>query len=146
MWLRALLVEHFWLKLFSLLLATLVWMAVNANIDRQTVSREFDARETTTNFIARPVLILTDSGAHPPMRVEPSTVDIAVRGGVTDIGRLDPLDIRAFVRIPERPDFEGTVAVYVQLPKEAALVMVSPSIVRVGPAGANPNPNSSQAP
>jgi hypothetical protein len=136
MWLRSLFVEHFWLKLFSVLLATLVWMAVNANIDRQTISRDFDARETTTNYIARPILILTDSGAHAPVKVDPPTVDIAVRGRVTEIGRLDPLDIRAFVRIPERADFDGTVSVYVQLPKDATLVMVSPSIVRVRPHSA----------
>ena len=130
---RSLFLEHFWLKLFSLLLAILVWMAVNANIDRQTVSREFDARETTTNFIARPILILTDSGAHPAVKVDPPTVDIAIRGRVNEIGRLDPLDLRAFVRIPEREGFDGTVAVYVQMPKDATLVMVSPSIVRVRP-------------
>ena len=133
MWLRALFLEHSWLKLFSLLLATLVWLAVDANIDSQTVTREFDARETTTNFIARRVLILTDSGAHAPVKVDPPTVDIAVRGRVTEIGRLDPLDIRAFVRIPEHLDFDGTVTVHIQLPRNATLVMVSPSIVRVRP-------------
>ena|SRR5690349_436934 len=130
MWLRALFLEHFWLKLFSLLLATLVWLAVNANIDRQ-VSREFNALETTTNFIARPVLILTDTGAHTSVKVDPPTVDIAVRERLSEVGHLDPLDVRAFVRIPERPDFDGTVPVLVQLPKDATLIMVSPSIVRV---------------
>lgn len=133
MWLRAIFLENLWLKLFSLLLATLVWLAVNANIDRQAGLREQENFETTTNFVARPVLILTDTGAHAPVRVDPPTVDIAVRGRAGDLNRLDPLDIRAFVRVPERMDFDGTVAVYVQLPKDASLIMVSPSIVRVRP-------------
>ncbi len=140
MWLRALILDHLWLKLLSLLLATLVWLAVNANIDRQTISRDFDPRETTTNFIARPILIVTDSGAHGPVKVDPPTVDIAVRGHATDLGRIDPLDIRPFVRIPERPDFDGTVAVYVQVPRDISLVMVSPAIVRVRPAAATNSP------
>jgi len=132
MWLRSLFVEHFWLKLFSLLLATLVWLAVDANVALQT-GPEFDARDTTTNFVARPIHIMTDSGAHPPVKVDPPTADIAVRGHPAIIGRLDPGDIRAFVRIDERADFDRTVPVYVQLPKEASLVMISPIVVRVRP-------------
>lgn len=131
MWLRSLLVEHFWLKLFSLLLATLVWLAVHSNIDRQTVSQESNAREATTNFFARPILILTDSGSHSPVKVDPPTVDVALRGRAADLSKVDPLDLRAFVRIPDRADFDGTVPVFVQLPRDISLIMVSPSIVRV---------------
>jgi hypothetical protein len=143
-WFRALLLQHFWLKLFSLLLAMLLWLAVHASVDRESVGGPAEAREGITNFIARPVLILTDSGAHPAVRIDPPTVDIAVRGGALAISRLDPLDVRAFVRVPDRVDFDGTVQVHVQVPKEASLIMVSPSIVRVRPngtgAGAPPSP------
>ena len=131
MWLRAFFVEHFWLKLFSLLLAILVWLAVRANVGRELVSREFNAREATTNFIGRPIFIMTESGAHPPVNIEPPTVDIAIRGGLSEIGNVDGKDVRAFVRISDRADFDGTVPVHVQLPKDTALVMVSPAVVRV---------------
>jgi hypothetical protein len=131
MWLRALFVDHFWLKLFSLLLAILVWLAVRANVSRELVSREFDAREATTNFIGRPIYIMTESGSHPPLNIDPPMVDIAIRGGLSEIRRVDANDLRAFVRISGRADFDGTVPVHVQLPKDTALVMVSPAVVHV---------------
>lgn len=137
MWFRELLFDHFWLKLFSLLLAILVWLAVRASVSRELVSREFDARNATTNFIGRPVYIMTESGAHPPLSIDPPTVDIAVRGGLAEIGSVDVDEVRAFVRISSRPDIDGVVPVHVQLPKDTALVMVSPAVVRVK-AATNP--------
>ena len=131
MWVRSLFFDHFWLKLFSLLLAVLVWLAVDANVGREMVSREFDAREATTNFIGRRIFIMTESGAHPPVNLDPPNVDIAVRGALAEMTKLDGNDVRAYVRISDRPDFDGTVPVQVQLPKGAALVMVSPAVVRV---------------
>lgn len=131
MWLRGLFLDHFWLKLFSLLLAMLVWLAVRANIVREASFREFGDREATRNFTARPVMVMTESGAHPAVRIDPPFVDIAVRGVAQDVERLDVRDVRAFVRIPDRPEAETAVPVHVQLPPDAALVMVSPGVVRV---------------
>ncbi len=140
MWLRSLFLDHIWLKLFSLLLATLLWLAVDANINREIGRREFDPGDITTNFFARPVLIVTDAGAHGPVKIEPPTVDIAIRAHPAVLSRIDPRDIRPFVRVPDRPDFDSNVAVLVQLPDEASLIMVSPSVVRIqpGPAEAAP--------
>jgi len=131
MWLRSLLFEHFWLKLFSLLLAILVWLAVWANSGRDLGSREFDARDVTTNLTSQPILIMTESGAHPPLNVEPPLVDIAVRGSHSQVSKLEANEVRAFVRMSERGDFDGAVPVHVQLPREIVLVMVSPASVRV---------------
>jgi hypothetical protein len=133
MWLRGLFLDHFWLKLFSLLLAMLVWLAVRANIVREASFREFGDREATRNFTARPVMVMTESGAHPAVRIEPAFVDIAVRGVAQDVERLDVRDVRAFVRIPDHPEGETPAPVHVQLPPDAALVMVSPGVVRVLP-------------
>src|SRR5690349_10148256 len=101
MWLRALLFDHFFLKLFSLLLAVLVWLAVDASVGREMVSREFDAREATTNFIGRRIFIMTESGAHPPVTIDPPNVDIAVRGRLAEIGRLDGNEVRAYIRLAD---------------------------------------------
>jgi YbbR domain-containing protein len=144
MWLRSLIVDHFWLKLFSLILATLIWLAVRANVNNEGVTRRFDAADITRTFTRRPVQVMTDTGAHAAVLVEPDAVDIVVRGGAEQIDKLQEQQVRPFVRLPESTNLTGNVPVHVQLPREAALVFVSPMVVRVKPvsipASNAPNP------
>jgi YbbR domain-containing protein len=133
MWLRSLVLDHFWLKLFSLILATLIWLAVRANVNNEPGMRRFDAADVTRTFTRRPIQVMTDTGAHPAVLVEPGTVDIVVRGGAEQIDKLQEQQVRAFVRLPETTNLTGNVPVHVQLPREAALVFVSPMIVTVKP-------------
>ena len=133
MWLRSLIVDHFWLKLFSLILATLIWLAVRANINNEPGVRRFDAADVTRTFTRRPIQVMTDTGAHPAVQIDPGAVDIVVRGGAEQIDKLQEQQVRAFIRLPEATNLTGNVPVHVQLPREAALVFVSPMIVTVKP-------------
>jgi len=133
-WLKAAVLNQIWLKLFSLLLAMLVWLAVHANVAREISAREFDAREATRNFLARPILILNDSGGHAPVSVEPATVDVALRGPAGELERLDDGEVRAFVRVPDRGDFSGPLPVQVQRPAGTSLILAAPTTVQVKPS------------
>jgi YbbR domain-containing protein len=89
--LRNLVLEDFWLKLFSLLLAVLLWLTVSfasrkdVGIDQRTLSKVL------------PVSILASAEDVHNFRVSPTEVVITVQGNPKTLQNLQTNDIRAVV-------------------------------------------------
>jgi YbbR domain-containing protein len=89
--LRNLVLEDFWLKLFSLLLAVLLWLTVtfasrkDAGIDQRVLSKML------------PVTILASTEDVHNFRVSPSEVAVTVQGNPKTLQNLLTNDIRAIV-------------------------------------------------
>ena len=89
--LRHLVLEDFWLKLFSLALAVLIWLTVtfasqkDAGIDQRLLSKML------------PVTILSSAEDVHNFRVSPSEVAVTVQGNPKTLQNLQSNDIRAIV-------------------------------------------------
>jgi YbbR domain-containing protein len=88
--LRHLLFEDFWLKLFSLVLAVLIWLTV-------TFASQKEVGTESRVFSNLPVTILAASEDVHNFKVSPREVEITVRGDAKTLQSLQSKDIQAVV-------------------------------------------------
>ena len=133
--LRALILDHFWLKLFSLILATLIWLAVQANLANGVLPpRKASSAEETRVFLHQPILVLSEAAEHPAVSVIPNEVAVTVRGPIALIHELAAPDIHVFVRLTEKHPFSGGLPVHVHVPTGASVALITPATAAVKPA------------
>src|SRR5260370_11312050 len=91
--------KDFWLKLFSLALATLIWFTVNIAIQNRVspvVSLPLGRTELRT-FSNLPVLVVSFAQDSRNARINPKEVEVTVEGEAKVIKSLYSRDIRVFV-------------------------------------------------
>jgi YbbR domain-containing protein len=88
--LRNLVLEDFWLKLFSLVLAVLIWLTV-------TFASQKEVWTDQRIFSHLPITILAAAEDVHNFRVSPSEVDVMVQGDRKVLQNLQGKDIRAMV-------------------------------------------------
>src|SRR4030095_13607007 len=140
--LRSIIFDQIWLKLFSLVLATLIWLAVRTNIGNEPLFTRRIGNEDT--FINRPILILTESTNHPPLFVSPERAEVTVRGPPDLMQGLREEDINVFVRYVDRNHLVSALPVHVHLPAGAVLARVKPitALVKAAPPAPSGQPAS----
>jgi YbbR domain-containing protein len=89
--LRNLVLEDFWLKLFSLMLAVLLWLTVSFASRKDT---GFDQRVLSRML---PVTILASAEDVRSFRVSPGEVAVTVQGNPKTLQNLQTNDLRAIV-------------------------------------------------
>lgn len=121
--------ENLGLKLFALALAVLIWTTVHDMIQGGSGSVGFGRTRTLTDV---PVWVLVRAGNSQGFRVEPSTVEVTVRGPRELVEALDPEDLRVVVRAdPESGEPGQPLPVEVVAPEGVTVVRVQPSRIRV---------------
>lgn len=97
--LRNILLRDFWLKLFSLMLAVLIWLAVSSAIHRDvSPSAALDgvnAMELTFSNV--PVLVMSTAADVRNFNVNPRQVQVKVRGDAKSLQMLQVSDLHALV-------------------------------------------------
>jgi hypothetical protein len=123
--LRNLLLEDFWLKLFSLALAALIWFTVSF------VSQK-EVRPDTRVFSSLPVSVLSAAEDVRNFKVNPEEVEVTVQGDIETLQNLQSKDIRAIV------DLTGVAAAHelrerveVSVPAGVTYLRVVPEAVQV---------------
>ena len=119
---RSLFLDHVWLKAFSLILATLLWLTVHSNVERET-------RQETRTFDHEPVALLTDSSEHRTFVLDPAYVSVSVTGPKTVIDSLK--DIHAYVELASHAGNTGNYTVEIHVPAGVAIVLVTPKTIFV---------------
>ena len=131
--LRKLIVQDFWLKLFSLMLAVLIWVTVSFVIQREAspVAPLAAAAEMRT-FLNLPVIVMSSAADVRNFKVAPQQVEVTVQGDASVLRELQRTDIRVLV------DLTGIEAaidlrkrVEVSTPAGIALVRVTPQEVNI---------------
>ncbi len=130
---RQLVVHDFWLKLFSLALAILVWVTVSFAIRHQgspvnTMGLAIKERP----FYNLPVIVLSSAEDVRNFRVSPSEVEVTVQGDAKIVDNLRAKDIRTMV------DLTGVEAakdlrrrIEVSTPPGVTHVRISPPDVQI---------------
>lgn len=130
---RQLILHDFWLKLFSLALAVLVWVTVSFAI-RQQGSPVSTAGLTIKERPFYNVLVVAVSSAEDVrgVKVSPNEIEVAVQGDAVIVDKLYSKDIRAIVDLTgaqAAPDLRRRVEVFP--PPGIACVRVTPPEVQV---------------
>ena len=119
---RPFLAEHLWLKAFSLVLATLIWLTIRGNLDKET-------RQETKRLDGQSVALLTDASERRAFVLDPAEVSVTVKGPKTLIDSLS--DVHAFVELASHSGNMGNYNVEVHAPAGVTVVLVSPRSVFV---------------
>jgi YbbR domain-containing protein len=133
--LRSLILDHIWLKIFSVVLAALIWLAIHSNITKLEGqhARMAVAEAPTRKFSQLPVLLLTPTAGHAPLTLDPGHIDVTVRGSAAVLGELQPVEIQVFIRLVDGRS-SGVFPVEVRTPAGVTAVRVAPTQVLVKPA------------
>ena len=123
--LRNLLLEDFWLKLFSLALAALIWFTV-------TFVSQKGVRTDTRVFLSLPVTVLSAAEDVRNFKVSPDEVEVTVQGEAETLQNLQSKDIRVMV------DLTGVAAarelrkrLEVSVPAGVTYLRVAPEEVQI---------------
>jgi len=128
---RPFVIENLWLKSFSLILAILIWLAIQSNPSDYEVVQTLFPRRFQTLELRCPIAIMTPPGNHAGFNLEPGTVIIKVRGEDAVLKKLSPENIQVYVRLPELPKLNRLFPVEVIVPREVTLKEVVPDQVSV---------------
>jgi YbbR domain-containing protein len=129
--LRDLVLKDFWLKLFSLVMAVLLWFTVNIAVQKETspLTLIHPSRRVLSSL---PITVLTGAGEVRSFRVNPKEVEVTVQGDAKTVRGLQNKDVRVVL------DLTGIEAAHdlkksleVTAPAGVTPVLVDPDEVQV---------------
>jgi YbbR domain-containing protein len=141
---RDAILQNFWLKLFSLVLATMIWFAIfgtqtNLRPDRPVLGT------VTRTFERVPITVMKSASDLRAFRVEPATVEVTVSGPLAKVQVLTPAQVEVFISLTDVSDTVGmTKKILIHVPTDIALRNVSPTEARITPVA--PIPTQSPQP
>ena len=133
---RELILNNFWLKIFSLVLAVMIWLAIRGNIRNDGTNAQNPFRLPSNDEFPRPIMLMTAANDHQAYLVNPLSVNVKVNGDGESLKKLNPNDIQVFVRLTSAGVVHGAFPVEVRLPRNITLQQVWPSHVHIEPAKA----------
>jgi len=133
--LHTIFLHNFWLKFFSVLVATLIWLAVDASLRKGAPPGRYASTEVNRKFPRRPVLVMTGVEEHPALALEPGDVSVLVRGPASVLGNLKEQDVQVFLDLQGHRELAGEFRVVVHAPPGVTEVFAFPGHVTVRPTG-----------
>lgn len=130
---RAFIQHNFWLKLFSLLLATLIWFAINFGIQNEMqLPQNPITNPATKENLNIPVRVLTRPGDPRVFKVEPEEVTVSITGEAAILQAVNSKTISVFVDLTNvRSQRETNQQVRLNIPEGVIVINVSPRAVNV---------------
>jgi hypothetical protein len=129
---RSLILHNFWIKLFSVLLATLIWFAVQSGIEKKVQPPKNPITSPNTKNIYVPVRILTQPGEAVDFKVEPAEIVISVTGEDANLRDLDPKKNVAYVNLTGfRSSRETNQQVQLDVPNGITVNSMLPRAVKI---------------
>ena len=131
--LRDFILDRFWLKLFSFILATLIWFTVDSNRSENRVRwNPFSSVEVRP--YTRTVRLVTHPMNRKLFKVDPLEVTITVRGHAALLDRIELADIQPYVTLIDAPAANGEYPVRIKdVPRDLQVEDYSPRRVLVEP-------------
>jgi YbbR domain-containing protein len=130
---RDLLLNNFWLKALSLVLATLIWYVINTNLTKEThaaptlpVSR----KDGTLDFRC-PVAVISSATDRHFLIIQPTEARVKVAGDAAILEKLTAANVQVYVKLTGLSDPEGSFPLAVDLPGNVVLQQISPDHVTV---------------
>jgi hypothetical protein len=132
MWLQDALLKHFWLKLFSLGLAVLIWVTVSFAIRNETLQATEVVANLPTRVFYLPVLVVSAAADVREFHVAPDQIMVTVWGEAGNLAKLQDKDIRVMVDLTDIESARGmSKRVAVSTPPGITLKAVEPDTVQI---------------
>ena len=133
MLLRRIIFHNFWLKLFSLMLAGMIWFAVFSIQEKPKSMPGFGVGDIKKAFDQVPVSLLKSPNDTALYTISPNAVNVVVTGPPEVISSLTARDVQVFIdftaaRAGTRKS-ERKQDIHVRLPEAVDSIEVSPSYV-----------------
>jgi hypothetical protein len=133
MTLRSVILHNFWLKAFSVVLATVIWFFIHDGIRHDAAARlQTLDHALPQGYIRVPVTIQTEPGDKRVFRWEPTEVIVIAQGEEAVLRRAARRDIKVYLNLI---NFHSTQAVteqlQVQAPADINVIDISPSVATV---------------
>ena len=125
--------NNLWLKVFSFVLATLIWFVIDANFQGPQTPKVADnpLRPDATRNLQLPVVVVTAANNKQLFQVNPTEVTVKIRGDATVVHSLDPDDIEVYVKLLNVQNPNGSFLVEIRKPREVTIQEVWPAHVYV---------------
>ena len=140
--LRDFIQHNFWLKLFSLVLATLIWFLVHLGIESghpRPASPIINS--TTVQFFRQPVRVLTQPGDARIFKVDPGEVIVKLTGEPAVMRDLAPENVFVYIDLSNsRSARETNQQIQLNIPSGVFLMDVVPRAVNVEQISPQKNP------
>lgn len=136
--LREYILHNFWLKIFSLFLAGLIWVTIRIAIQKEISNQPPNSDDLVTNVFPRlPVGLLTSPSDPRKFTCDPPEVTVIISGDAQLMRHVRSQDIEVFVKLMEiRQAVKFLKKLQFYLPPGVALVRIQPSTVMVEDATA----------
>jgi YbbR domain-containing protein len=130
--LRDLFLKDAMLKLFSLILAILTWLALSYVHPQSSLASTVSLYSRHVTFSNVEVVVLSSASDVHDFRVEPKTVEVTVEVDVKALQGLQSKDVRALVDLTDlQPGADVRKQIEVSTPVGVRYVKVTPREVRV---------------
>ncbi|NBV21127.1 MAG: hypothetical protein EBS05_04290 [Proteobacteria bacterium] len=125
---RDAILQNFWLKFFSFVLATMIWFAISGT-----------PLGTMTRKIERvPITVMKSANDPRAFHVEPSHVDVTVRGPIAEVQALTAKQLEVFINLSDVHDTAGLKKqILVHTPAGIAVVQVSHGEASISPVNSD---------
>jgi hypothetical protein len=125
--------KNFWLKFFSVALATVIWFGIHFGIHNEISVSELDLSSRQAEELIRvPVTILSVPGDTRSFRITPAAVLVVATGEKNALRQAADKDIRAYVNLGNfRVAYSPNEEIHVDHPPEITVREVSPQTVAV---------------
>lgn len=138
---RERILNNVWLKLASLVLATLIWLTVQANLEKETrlvyqtdtPADEMDRHAVPQRRFELPVVVRCNGTNYPSFRTQPTTVSVTVSGDAKKISAMESKEILVFVEAGDPPTARELCPVQVAMPPNVNWIRVLPNMVLLQP-------------
>lgn len=122
---REAILQNFWLKLFSLVLATMIWFAIYGAQTKLRPDRPL-LGTTTREFHQVPITVMKSAADLRAFHVEPNVLDVTVSGPLAKVQALTPRQLEVFINLTDVSDTVGqTKKILVHVPPDFTVVKVS---------------------
>jgi hypothetical protein len=131
--LQDLILRNFWLKFFSVALATVIWLSIHYGIQNESPMSQANAKRLLVQeYIRVPVTLVTRPGDPRVFRINPNEVVVIAVGEETAMRRAASKDFKVSLDLT---DFHSTEAIEMELksqaPADVTVEDISPSTVTV---------------
>jgi YbbR domain-containing protein len=128
---RNLVVNDFWLKLFSLVLAILIWLTVDFSVHKE-ISPWAALIGRSTDEAVLPVHVSIPGMEARTVRVAPTDVEVTLRGDPKLLQNISTNDVHAQVNLTDVESASGLRrAVEIVLPQGVSYTQVKPAEVEI---------------
>jgi YbbR domain-containing protein len=95
------LLHNFWLKVFSLGLATMIWVTIHIGIARDFSLTNPNLTHPSRQFVTLPVSIVTQPGDARAFKVTPKEITATIDGEEPILRRMSAKDIKVYVDLTD---------------------------------------------